>query len=96
LFELAQPADVGTVRGTHHVGEHVHVAERTPHDRIGRDGMAQHRPIGAGYVAALQRVVPQCVERRFVFCFGELLDRVLVAAVERLPVWRRLAGAPRG
>ena len=84
LFELAQAADVGAVRGSDHVGEHVHVAERPAHERIGRGGMTQRRPIGAGNVAALDRVVPQCAERRFVLRLGELLDRAFVAAVERL------------
>ena len=84
FLELAQAADVGAVRGSHHMGEHVHVAERPAHDRVGRGGMAQRRPIGAGNVAALDRVVPQRAERRFVLRLGELLDRTLVTAVERL------------
>jgi hypothetical protein len=84
LLELAQPADIGAIGGSDHVGEHVHVAERLTHDGVGRRRMAQHRPIGAGNVAALDGVFPQPAQRILFPRRSKLLDRRFVAAVERL------------
>jgi hypothetical protein len=84
LFEPAQPSYVGAVRGAHHVGQHVNVAERAPHDGVGRRRMAQDRPIGARYVAARERVLPILQQPALVIELRALPDRRLVPAIKRL------------
>src|SRR5262245_57808386 len=58
LLQLPQPANVRAAGGTDEVREHVHVTKRLLHDRVGRDRMAQQRPICSGDIAALHRRVP--------------------------------------
>src|SRR5262245_19421302 len=66
LLQLPQPANVGAIGGADEMRQHVHVAERLLHERIGRDRMAQHGPIGARDVAALDQLLPHPAQRLFV------------------------------
>src|SRR5262245_63222811 len=74
LLQLPQPGNVGAIGGADEMRQHVHVSERLLHDRVGRDRMAQHSPIGARDVAALDRLRPHPAQRLFVLGPRELLD----------------------
>ena len=63
--------------------EHVHVAERFLHDGVGGRRVAEHGPIGARNIAALQRVFPELPQPVFVLRLRKLLDRSLMGPVER-------------
>jgi hypothetical protein len=84
FFEPAQPSDVGAVRGADHVGQHVDVAERAPHDGIGRGRMTEDRPIGSRYVAVRERILPILQQFAFIPELRALPDCGLMAADERL------------
>ena len=97
LLQVPQPGDVGTVRHADEMRQHVHLAIHLLHQRPVGGGVAQHRPIGAGDVAALQRLLPQRPHLRRIPSLGEALDRGLVPLVEQLV--QQLAGdllLPRG
>src|SRR5262252_10197831 len=62
----------------------MHVAEGFSHHSVACHWMAQHRPIGAGNIAAPDGLVPKPVQRDFIPGLGELPDRSIVAPVKRL------------
>uniref|UniRef100_UPI0035CAA3ED hypothetical protein n=1 Tax=uncultured Methylobacterium sp. TaxID=157278 RepID=UPI0035CAA3ED len=83
-LKLAQAADVGAVRLTDEVREHVHLAEDVLHQRpVGRR-MGDRRPVGAGDLAALQIIAPERTDLARGAGLREALDLALVAAVQRL------------
>src|SRR5580704_1912448 len=62
----------------------MHVAEAPAHDGVRCCRMAEHRPIGARNIAALDCLVPKPAQRALILGLGELLDCSIVAVVERL------------
>src|SRR5262252_10032318 len=60
----------------------MHVAEGFSHHSVACHWMAQHRPIGAGNIAAPDGLVPKPVQRDFIPGLGELPDRSIVAPVK--------------
>src|SRR5262249_19816714 len=96
IFELTQPANIGTVCSPDHVRKHVHVAESFPHDRVGSGGVAEDPPTSTPADAWLERFVPKLAQCAVVLGSGELLDRGLVPMVKgllnKLAAAMRLAG----
>src|SRR6516164_6593647 len=62
----------------------MHFAEYPLHDLLGRGWMRKHGPIGARYIPALARIVPQRGERNRILRLGELIQSGLVLAIEEL------------
>ena len=57
-FEPAQPPDVGAVRRTDQMRQHVHFREDFAHQRVVGRRMGQRRPVGTRDLAALHRLLP--------------------------------------
>ena len=82
-LQLPQAPDVRPVGGADEMRQHVHVLECLLHDRLGRGGVTQQRPVCTRDVAAAHRLVPELPQRLLILGLSILLDREGVAAVER-------------
>src|SRR5262249_51973569 len=97
IFALqpTQPLDVGTVRRTDEVRQHMHLAESLADCRVVGARMGEERPIGARYLAASDCGTPPLDELRLRRGGLELAEDELMALIERLvEELRRLVMSP--